>query len=112
MAVNEGFLEYVQDQLSESGEVETKKMFGGVGFFQEGLMFGMIGYGAFRLKVDATNQADYEARGMEPFYSGTKKKGMPYWEVPVEVLEDKKELASWVSKSVAIAQKSASKRKK
>ena len=28
---------------------------------------------------------------------------MPYWEVPAEVVEDKKELKKWADKSVAIA---------
>ncbi len=35
MAVNDNYLAYVSDQLSEFGEVEIKKMFGGVGFFKE-----------------------------------------------------------------------------
>lgn len=103
MAVNEDYLNYIQDQLSEFGEVEVKRMFGGIGLFCEGLMFGKIGGDTFRLKVDATNQKDYEGRGMKPFYSETKKKGMPYWEVPQEVLEDRSELKKWATKSFEVA---------
>ena len=40
---------------------------------------------------------------MKPFYSESKKKGMPYWEVPIEVFEDRKELAKWASKSYEAA---------
>ena len=43
---------------------------------------------------------------MKPFYSEKKKKGMPYWEVPVEVLEDKYELAKWATKSYEAAVRS------
>lgn len=103
MALNQEFLEYVLDQLSEFGKVEVKKMFGGAGLFHEGLMFGKIGGSTFRLKVDQHNQQDYEERGMKPYYSEKKKKGMPYWEVPVEVLEDKDELTKWALKSYEAA---------
>lgn len=100
MAVNEDLLIYIQDQLSDFGEVETKKMFGGIGFFKDGIMFAMIGYNAFRMRVDAINQVDFESRGMKPFQSNSKKKGMPYWEVPTEVIEDRAELAKWAQKAL------------
>lgn len=103
MAVSDSFLNYVVDQLSDFGEFEVKKMFGGIGLFREKKMFGMIGGDVFRLKVDETNQADYEAKGMKPYHSDKKKKGMPYWEVPAEVLEDRAALAEWAIKSWEIA---------
>lgn len=109
MAVSEEYLKYISDQLSEFGGFETKRMFGGVGFFKEGLMFGKIGSETFRLKVDESNQGEYEARGMKPFYSETKKKGMPYWEVPADIIEDRSSLAQWAQTSFEIAMKSAKK---
>ena len=105
MAVNEEYVKFVVDQLSECGEIEMKRMFGGVGFFKEGVMFGKIGGDTFRLKVDDTNKEQYEMRGMKPFYSQKKKKGMPYWEVPQDVLEDREILANWVNQSFQIALK-------
>jgi len=78
MAVSEDYLNYVLDQLSEFGEIDNKRMFGGVGFFKEGLMFGKIGSDTFRLKVDQYNQKDYEDKGMKPYFNKKKKKGMPY----------------------------------
>ncbi|WP_211212020.1 TfoX/Sxy family protein [Flexithrix dorotheae] len=111
MPVSEDYLNYIKDQLEGVGEVEIKRMFGGVGLFHGGLMFGKIGDDVFRLKVDETNQADYEARGMKPFYSETKKKGMPYWEVPADVIENKEELAKWVAKSFEVAERAGKKKK-
>jgi TfoX/Sxy family transcriptional regulator of competence genes len=35
---------------------------------------------------------DYEAKGMEPYRTKPNTKGMPYWEVPVDVLENRGEL--------------------
>lgn len=103
MAVSQDFLTYVEDQLSEFENFQIKKMFGGIGIFREGKMFAMIGNDTLRFKVDETNQADYEAKGMKPYFNEKKKKGMPYWEVPPEVLEDKNELAKWAMTSWQIA---------
>lgn len=107
MAVNEDYLAYIQDQLSDFGEIEVKKMFGGIGFFRDGLMFGMIGNDVFRLKVDESNKQQYEERGVQPYHSENKKKGMPYWEVPQEIVEDRSELAKWASQSFGIATRTA-----
>ena len=103
MAVSQDYLDHILDQLSLFGEVTTKKMFGGVGFFREGKMFGMLGGDTFRLKVDEGNRADYEARGMAQYSSGTKKKGMPYWEVPADVVEDRDLLKQWADKAFQAA---------
>jgi len=103
MAVNKEYAQFVQDQLSEFGEVEMKGMFGGIGIFKDGLMFAKIGGDTFRLKVDDSNKQQFEDKGMKPYHSETKKKGMPYWEVPQEVLEDKTELAKWAKQSFDIA---------
>jgi len=106
MAINENYLNFIVDQLSEFGDVEIKRMFGGIGMFHKGLMFGKIGGDIFRLKVDEYNQKDYEERGMQPFFSEKKKKGMPYWEVPSDIIEDKAELAKWARKSYDAAVRS------
>ena len=103
MAVDEEYLKYIQDQLIDFGVIEMKRMFGGIGFFKDGLMFAKIGGQTFRLKVGDTNQQQFEDRGMKPYFSEQKKKGMPYWEVPQDILEDRTELAKWAQQSFDIA---------
>ncbi len=66
MAVSENYLNLVLDQLSNFGEIEIKRMFGGVGLFHNGLVFGKIGNKTFRLKVDKCNKKEYKERGMKP----------------------------------------------
>lgn len=103
MAVSQNYIAYLDDQLSDFDSVFTRKMFGGLGYYKEGVMFGLLGNDTFCLKVDETNQSDFEAFGMKAFMSSEKKKGMPYWQVPGEVLEDRTELAIWAEKSFQIA---------
>ncbi len=104
MAVSESTTTFIKDQLSDFADVEMKKMFGGIGIFLEGIMFGMItAKEEFMMRVGEENQRDYEAKGSKPFHHEKKGKGMPYWEVPIDVLEDRSELKAWATKSYEIA---------
>ena len=103
MAVNEDYLAFINDQLSAFGNYEEKRMFGGVGFFRDGIMFGLIGAGVLRFRVDETTQSEYEEQGMEPLRKDPKKKGMPYWQVPEGVVEDRDELKVWAEKAYKVA---------
>ena len=68
MSVSNTLISYIVDQLSLVGLVAPKRMFGGVGIFKEGKMFGILNsIGTFFLKVDETNIRDYQEKGMLPF---------------------------------------------
>lgn len=110
MAVNEEYLTFIQDQLASFGEIESKRMFGGIGFFKEGIMFGMIGGNVLRLRVDDSNKADYEKHGVtKGLGASDTKKGMPYWEVPLSIIEDSDALLRWTEKAYAISLKAKKK---
>ena len=103
MAVSESDLNFILDQLGGLEDISHKKMFGGIGFFHQDKMFGMIGMGKFRLKVNDETKIRYEAQGMEAFHSKKKGKGMPYYEVPADVLENKSTLQEWALEAIAVA---------
>ena len=105
MAVPDEYIDYIMDQLKPVGEVSPKKMFGGVGIFMQGKMFGMLNSkGTFLLKVDDSNVQDYISRGMSPFtHDKNKTSKMPYYEVPSDVIEDPEALKIWSEKSIEIA---------
>ena len=97
MAFTKEYLKYILEQLSELENVEWKIMFGGIGFFKEGKMFGMLANDVFKLKIGDSNRQLFVDKGMQPHFDPRKKKGMPYWEVPVEVVEDKELLKEWAT---------------
>ena len=103
MAVSDDFIIYIQDQMLGFGEFETKKMFGGYGLFKDATMFAMLTGDSLRLRIDESNKPDFEAKGMKPLHSPAKKKGMPYWEVPQNVLEDPNTLKNWALKAFEVA---------
>jgi DNA transformation protein len=113
MTINEDYLEYVLDNLAEFGEVRSKKMFGGVGLYFGGVMFGLIAQDTLYFKVDDSNRKDYESLGYKSFKPfDDKKMMMPYYEVPIDVLDDPDELSRWAEKAYRVAEKEKKKNSK
>ena len=103
MAINQSQLDFIIDQLEGLGEFNHKRMFGGVGFFKDGIMFALLGNSIFNLRVDDTNLADYVAYGMKRFLDTEEKKGLPYYEVPADILEDRDRLTEWAMTAFEVA---------
>lgn len=104
MPVSTEFQDYVLEQLAGVGAIMPKKMFGGVGLYCHKVFFGILFNNNLYLKVDDSNRQDYEKEGMPPFqpFAG-RPMTMQYYEVPAEVLEDKRRLAVWAQKAIAVA---------
>ena len=106
MPISEGYLTYVLDQLEGLGSITVKKMFGGAGLYLDSVFFALIADDVLYFKVDNSNQQDYENAGMEAFMPfGEKSHIMHYFEVPVDVLEDKDKLKIWTDKAFSVAQR-------
>ncbi|PHN01947.1 TfoX/Sxy family protein [Flavilitoribacter nigricans] len=104
MAFSPDYLEFVLEQLEGFGPITHKKMFGGVGFYKDGLMFGGLMNGILHFKVDDQTRPEFIRRGMEPFAHGKTPKKLPtYYQVPVEIIEDRDELTAWAEKAYAAA---------
>lgn len=100
----ETYTQWVIEQLAPLGAVTSKKMFGGVGFFLDGVMFAKLsGDVTLYFRVDDSNRPDYEGSGAEKFHSDSKKKGMPYYVVPAEIIEDSTQLVQWARKAHGVA---------
>jgi len=98
---DDGFLEFVIDQLSRLPEVRHKRMFGGVGLYSGDHFFAVIDEGRLYLKVDDETVGDFEKRGMKAFAATPDMILKTYYEVPVDVLEDDAELCRWAQRAVA-----------
>ncbi len=105
MSVSNDFLAYVIEQLGPIPRVTSRRMFGGVGIYADGVFFAIIDDDVLYLKVDDSNRADYERRGMGPFcpVPDEPEKAMGYFSIPADVLEEPEELARWARKSVQVA---------
>lgn len=98
MAVSTDYLEYVKEQLDWLPGLRTRRMFGGVGFYSDGLFFALADDGALYLKSDGLSEPVYREGGAEQFSYQARGKTvrLNYWSVPAEVLEEPEALRDWV----------------
>jgi DNA transformation protein len=113
MRVSEGFREFVLDQLSGVRGMRAKPMFGGIGIYADDVFFGILAADVLYFKVDETNRRDYEAAGSEAFNPyPDRPMTMPYYAVPIDVLETAPTLIQWAERSVSVARASKPKAKR
>ena len=110
MPVSDEYMTYVIDQLDAVGPVQARRMFGGAGLYLDGLFFALIADDVLYFKVDDSNRTDYKSYGMGPFRPFPDKPNiMQYYEVPIEVLENRDTLRDWAKKALLVAQQKADK---
>lgn len=100
-----------RDVFNDTDGISSRRMFGGYGFYKDGIFFGLLQDDQLYFKVGDSNKKDYEEMGSKPFKYSKKDKevALSFWEVPVDVLEDKERIIDWVEKAVAEAKKSKEK---
>ena len=88
---------FLVDSISSIGNITSKKMFGGYGIFHSDKMFGIVdSSGGCYLKADDSNRMAFETTG------SVKHGRMPYFSIPVNIIDNKDELISWAKKSIEI----------
>lgn len=97
------FYEYLRDDVfSFVPDITSKPMFGGWGFYKDGIIFGIVADGKIYFKVGELNKKDYIKKGSKPFtypMKNGKTTTLSYWELPEDILENKNEIEDWINKS-------------
>lgn len=102
---------HVVERLARVTPIRSRRMFGGVGLYSGELFFALIASDVLYLKVDDTNRADFEARGMSAFQPfADRESTLSYYELPADVLDDPRQLKPWVEKALAVARASKAKK--
>lgn len=86
------------DLLASVGEVTPRRMFGGTGFYKNGIMFALEAYGRLFLKTDEENRQTFIDAGCEPFRFVDKDGNetvMSYWEPPESALSSPMKMKPW-----------------
>ncbi len=91
------FLDMVLELLEPLGGVTARRMFGGLGLFRDGRMFGLMADDTLYLKSDDVNRPDFEAAGVGPFTYTRKGRdiALSYHETPAELFDDGDALCDW-----------------
>lgn len=108
-----------QDQADELfsafGPVRVKRMFGGVGLFADGLMFGLEAGGVFYLKAGPSNSAAFDAEDLPPFGYDTKtgrRVITSYRRAPERLLDEPDEMQRWAEAALRTAREAEAGRAK
>ena len=94
------------DRLAALGDITSRPLFGGHGFYWRGVIFAIAHEERLYLKVDERSRPAFEARGMEPFRPNDRQTLKSYYEVPPEVFDDAEALLSWAGEAIRAAQES------
>ena len=105
MSVSPGFRDFVLEQLGRVAPgVTGRAMFGGLGLYADGRIFGLVDDDVLYLKVDDLTRPEFEAAGMGPFRPfGPDGEAMGYWRLPDGVLDDAEALTPWIEKAIGVA---------
>lgn len=101
------FHEYVHELFAGLGPVTIRRMFGGAGVFQDGMMFALLADDSIYLKADAALRAELLAEGSEPFLwtrpSDGRVMDLGYAGLPSAALDDPDEACQWGRRALAVA---------
>jgi DNA transformation protein len=106
MTASRDFAAFVQDLFAPLGGVSTRAMFGGVGVYSRGVMFGLVYDDTLYLKADADSRKAFAAKGSGPFVyqnAGGKPVTTSYWKLPAELVDNADEAVKWAQTAWAIA---------
>jgi DNA transformation protein len=104
MAVSTQFNAFVLDLLGTLRPVTARRMFGGVGYYADGLFFAIADDDVLYLRVDDASRSHYEAEGLQAFAPlGPGTKSMNYYTLPARLYDDTDELAVWLRRALAAA---------
>lgn len=92
MALSDAEIAHALELFEDVGALSTRKMFGGVAIYSEGIIFAIImSEGTIRLKGQGEMIQRFKALGMQQWTyqrPGQKPSSMPYWALPDSALDD------------------------
>ena len=115
MVASDSFTEFLREQLEPLGRVTMRRMFGAIGVFCQGVMFGVVTDDALYVRVDDHNKAIFEEAEAAPPLSYEKQGrtiDLSFWRVPDRLLDEPDELVMWARAALAGARRVAAERKR
>lgn len=103
---------WVQELLGGERRISVRRMFGGAGFYAQGVMIALQAYGELFLKVDDLTRERFQAAAGRPFvYDGKGKPiTMSYWTVPDAALDSPAAMRPWADLALQAALRAATRK--
>ncbi len=111
MPLDATYRDHVLELLAPIDGITTGRMFGGIGLYHEGDIFGYLDrYSTLYFKVGDSNRAAYLEADSIPLTN--ERATMPYYTVPGDVIEDPGACLEWARAAIAVGHATAKKPKR
>lgn len=104
---DDGFVEFVCDQLASIDGIAHRPMFGGYGLYCGSTFFGIVYRGGLYFKTSEATRQQYVEWGAEPFQPNARQRLKAYYEVPPDAIDDAGRLATLAGEAIDVAMTSA-----
>jgi DNA transformation protein and related proteins len=98
---DDGFKDFVLEQLRELEDVDCRSMFGCYGLYLDERFFAILDGADLYFRTDEGTRDKYERLGSGPFQPNERQTLKNYLEVPPDVVEDRERLTQWASEAAA-----------
>lgn len=102
----------IEDLFAAFGPVRCKRMFGGIGIYADGLMFGLVADDQIYLKTDPDFARRLEGEGCRPFVYEARGRTvkMSYWTLPESAVDDPDAASDFARQAFRVARAAAAAR--
>lgn len=108
------FTDYLHEVFELAGPITIKRMFDGHTIYYQGLPVGIVYDETLFFKADAETRVHFEQHNLPQFTYQKKDKtiGLPYFQAPEDIFEDKHEAAIWLKRAFEASLRSKQKSKR
>jgi len=104
MSISDADIAFVKDHFAGVGTLTTRKMFGGLSIYADGVIFALfISTGALMIKAKGALASDLAAQGSQQFIhdgKDDKRVAMPYWTLPDAAMDEPELACDWARRSL------------
>ena len=108
------FTDYLHEVFELAGLITIKRMFDGHTLYHQGLPVGIVYQDTLFLKTDSESETLFKQRSLPQFTYQKKDKsiGLPYYQAPEDIFEDKHAAAIWLKHAFEASLRSKPKKKR
>ena len=104
MSISNADIAFVKDLFASVGTLTTRKMFGGLASYADGMIFALMdSTGALMLEAKGALAEELAAEGSQQFIhegKGATRAAMPYWTLPCAAMDEPKLACDWALRSL------------
>ena len=103
MSISNADIAFVKDLFAGVGTLTTRKMFGGLAIYADGVIFALINSTGALMRAKGALAEELAAEGSQQFIhevKGATRAVMPYWTLPCAAMDEPELACDWAQRSL------------